>query len=65
MSLVQITVKYFKVCKMEYGKTLLIPFCDNSNFSLNLHPKEEKFIHVYLVILKTLILRNSKEISAL
>jgi hypothetical protein len=31
----------------------------------NLHLKEEIFIRIYLVILKTLIIRNSKEKSVL
>jgi hypothetical protein len=40
-------------------------FHDNSNFSSHLCPKEEKFIHIYLIILKTLIIHNSKEQSVL
>jgi hypothetical protein len=35
------------------------------NFGLNLSPKEEKFIHIYLVISKTLIVCISKEKSVL
>jgi hypothetical protein len=40
-------------------------FHDNSNFSLNLHPKKENFIQIYLVISKTLEICNLKEKSAL
>jgi hypothetical protein len=40
-------------------------FYDISNFGLNLSPKEEKFVCIYLVILKTLIIHNSKEKSVL
>jgi hypothetical protein len=40
-------------------------FHDDSNFTLNLRPKEDKFIQIYLVISKTLIIRNSKEKAAL
>jgi hypothetical protein len=40
-------------------------FCDNSNFCLKLGPKEEKFIQIYLVISRTLIIHNSKEKSSL
>jgi hypothetical protein len=36
-------------------------FCDNSNFSLNLCPKEEKFIQFYLVNSKISIICNLKE----
>jgi hypothetical protein len=38
---------------------------DISNFSLNLGPKEEKFILIYPVVSKTLISHNSKEKSVL
>jgi hypothetical protein len=31
-----------------------LKFHNNSNFSLNLGPKEEKFIQIYVVIFKTL-----------
>jgi hypothetical protein len=54
-----------------YSKTWLIrnsynlKFCDNSNFSFNLHPEEEKFIQIYLIISKTLMICNSKQKSAL
>jgi hypothetical protein len=50
----------------KYSKTWLIQNSrDISNFSLYLCPKEEKFIQIYLVILKTLIIHNSKEKSVL
>jgi hypothetical protein len=39
-------------------------FCNNSNFILNLCPKEEKFIQINLFISKTSINRNSKVKSA-
>jgi hypothetical protein len=53
-----------------YSKPCLIriynsKFRHDSNFSLNLGPKEEKFTQIYLVISKTLIIRNSNEKSAL
>jgi hypothetical protein len=54
-----------------YSKSLVnlklynLKFCDNLNFSLNLGPKEDKFIQIYLVILKTLIICNYNEKSAL
>jgi hypothetical protein len=34
---------------------------DILNSILNLHPKEEKFIHIYLGISETLIICNSKD----
>jgi hypothetical protein len=40
-------------------------FCDILNFSLNLCPKEEKFIQIYFVISKMLVSRYSKEKSVL
>jgi hypothetical protein len=53
-----------------HSKTWLIRNCNSKfdgilNFSLNLHPKEEKVIQIYLVILKILIIRNFKEKSVL
>jgi hypothetical protein len=55
---------------LMHSKTWLIwnynyKFYDILNFSLVLHAKEEKHIQIYLVILKTLIICNSKEKSAL
>jgi AMMECR1 domain-containing protein len=42
------------------------PICHNIfNFDLNLCLKEERFIQIYLVILKTLIFCNEKEKSGL
>jgi hypothetical protein len=35
----------YRKLKTKYSKTWLI-----QNFSLNLCPKEEKFIHIYLII---------------
>jgi hypothetical protein len=63
-----IRVKYFFF--LEYSKTWLTQFynskfCHNSIFCLNIGPKEEKFVQLYLVISKTLIIRNLKEKSAL
>jgi hypothetical protein len=42
-------------------------FCDTGiwNISLNVSSKEGKFIQIYLVILKTLIIHNLKEKSVL
>jgi hypothetical protein len=42
-----------KVCSSKFRYSL--------KFSLNLCPKEEKFIQIYLVILKTLIICNLKK----
>jgi hypothetical protein len=38
-----------------------LKFLSILNFSLNLHPKEEKLLQIYLIISKTLKIRNSKE----
>jgi hypothetical protein len=35
-----------------------LKFLDTSNFSLDLCPKEEKFVEIYVVILKTSIIHN-------
>jgi hypothetical protein len=40
-------------------------FYDTLNFSLNVCPKEEKFVQIYVVISKTLIICNLKENFAL
>jgi hypothetical protein len=46
-----------KICNLK--------FCDISNFSLHLQPKEGKFTQIYLVISKNLIICNSKDKSVL
>jgi hypothetical protein len=56
---------YLYTVKLVNSKLRNSKFHDDSNFSLNLHPKEERFIQIYLVILKNLVICNLKEKSAL
>jgi hypothetical protein len=57
-------------CLYEYSKTWLIRDSINQNFAIIkilvlTYVPREKFIQIYLVILKTLIIHNSKEKSSL
>jgi hypothetical protein len=57
---------YYKHCTLAQCRDQCQAFMNMvMNFGLNLHPKEEKLIQIYLVILITFVLCNSKDKSVL